>query len=167
MALRHRLGAMARRLGCSAALLGVMGLSAAASQQTPPTPATPTASASSLQPAIAKAQGGSCVGDPAFMRRNHMSLLKHQRDDTLRGGLRSGAFSLKQCVSCHASPVSHSVTAQPGDFCRSCHTYAAVRIDCFECHANQPSPLAQPAGLPIATAAAQAQPALVQDKSKP
>ena len=26
----------------------------------------------------------------------------------------------------------------PGQFCESCHTYAAVKMDCFECHATVP-----------------------------
>lgn len=72
------------------------------------------------------------------MRRNHMELLKHQRDDTLRSGIRTTKYSLKDCISCHASQTTNSVTAAPSNFCQSCHTYAAVKIDCFECHANQP-----------------------------
>ncbi|GAB4213621.1 MAG: hypothetical protein Fur007_08210 [Rhodoferax sp.] len=123
--------------------------------------------ASGLQPPIAKAQGGQCVADPAFMRRNHMKLLKHQRDDTMHGGVRTGVFSLKQCVSCHASPVSQSVTAQPGDFCRSCHEYAAVQIDCFECHANKPAASGGHALVGAAASLAQAQATPVQDKVKP
>lgn len=91
-----------------------------------------------LEPLVQKAQGGQCVDDPAFMRRNHMALLKHQRDDTLHGGVRTGKYSLKACVACHASQTSQSVSAEKGDFCESCHTYAAVKIDCFECHANKP-----------------------------
>lgn len=91
-----------------------------------------------LQPLVEKAQGGQCVDDPAFMRRNHMTLLKHQRDDTMHGGVRTGKYSLKACVACHASQASQSVSAEKGDFCQSCHTYAAVKIDCFECHANKP-----------------------------
>ncbi len=70
------------------------------------------------------------------MRRNHMKLLMHQRKDTLRSGIRTGKYSLKECVACHASTISQSVNAEPGNFCQSCHNYAAVKIDCFECHAN-------------------------------
>ena len=99
-----------------------------------------------LQPLVEKARAGQCVADPAFMRRNHMKLLMHQRDDTLRGGIRTGKYSLKACVACHASPISQSVNAEPTNFCQSCHNYAAVKIDCFECHANTP-----PAKLPHAT----------------
>ena len=91
-----------------------------------------------LQPLVEKARGGQCVEEPAFMRRNHMKLLIHQRDDTLRGGIRTGKYSLKACIACHASQISQSVNAEPTNFCQSCHNYAAVKIDCFECHANTP-----------------------------
>ena len=72
------------------------------------------------------------------MRRNHMKLLKHQRDDTLRGGVRTGKYSLKECIDCHASMTTNSVAAADTNFCQSCHNYAAVKIDCFECHTNKP-----------------------------
>lgn len=98
-----------------------------------------TTAARVLQPVIEKARGGECVADPAFMRRNHMQLLMHQRDETLRGGNRSGNYSLKACIACHASQISQSVNAQASNFCQSCHTYAAVKIDCFECHAATPA----------------------------
>ena len=90
------------------------------------------------QPVIEVARGGQCVEDPAFMRRNHMKLLKHQRDDTLRGGVRTGKYSLKTCIDCHASKTTNSVAASDTNFCQSCHNYAAVKIDCFECHTNKP-----------------------------
>lgn len=91
------------------------------------------------QPVIETARGGQCVEDPAFMRRNHMKLLKHQRDDTLRGGVRTEKYSLKACVECHASQTSGSVNVASTNFCQSCHDYAAVKIDCFECHTNKPA----------------------------
>jgi len=90
------------------------------------------------QPVIEAARGDKCVEDPAFMRRNHMELLKHQRDDTVRGGIRAAKYSLKACIECHASKTSGSVTVASTNFCQSCHSYAAVKIDCFECHANKP-----------------------------
>jgi hypothetical protein len=89
------------------------------------------------QPAVEGARGDACVADLAFMRRNHMNLLKHQRDDTLRGGIRTGKYSLKTCIDCHASKTTGSVSASETNFCQSCHKYAAVRIDCFECHNPQ------------------------------
>ena len=99
-----------------------------------------------LEPAIEPARGGQCVADPAFMRRNHGKLLKHQRDDTVHLGLRTGPYSLKACIGCHASRTTDSVAAARTDFCQSCHAYAAVQIDCFECHASKPQTLgsAQP-----------------------
>lgn len=90
------------------------------------------------KPVIEPARGEQCVEDPAFMRRNHMNLLKHQRDDTVRGGIRAAKYSLKACIECHASKSSGSVTLASTNFCQSCHGYAAVKIDCFECHANKP-----------------------------
>ena len=92
-------------------------------------------------PDIPQGQGEACVEDTDFMRRNHMSLLMHQRDDTMHKGIRSTQHSLKECLDCHAVPGSDSipVTAEdPKHFCRSCHDYAAVKIDCFQCHASRP-----------------------------
>ena len=95
-------------------------------------------------PAIVKARPGTqCVEPPEVMRRQHMSFLKHQRDETVHGGIRGAKHSLQGCVDCHASPATGSVAAAPGDFCSSCHQYAAVKIDCFECHRPKPARLAQ------------------------
>ena len=92
------------------------------------------------QPVVEPARAGSqCVADPAFMRRNHMDVMKHQRDGTVHAGQRAGKFSLKACVECHASRSSGSVASSATDFCVSCHSYAAVQIDCFECHASRPA----------------------------
>jgi [DsrC]-trisulfide reductase subunit J len=94
-------------------------------------------------PSIPKGKGDHCVRDTAFMRRYHMVMLKHQRDDTVHEGVRGGDFSIRACVNCHAvngadgQPVSY---ADPRHFCRSCHSYASVSIDCFECHASKPQP---------------------------
>jgi hypothetical protein len=105
------------------------------------------------KPVIEAARGAQCVEPAADMRRNHMDYLKHQRDDTLRGGIRGAKYSLKACIECHASPQTNSVTAAPTNFCISCHSYAAVKVDCFECHATQPGkamtslhPLVHPSG---------------------
>ena len=94
-----------------------------------------------LLPVIPMGQGDSCVEDTDFMRRNHMDLLKHQRDETMKEGIRGKPYSLKECLSCHAvnGPDAIPVTvSSPQHFCRSCHDYAAVSIDCFQCHASRP-----------------------------
>lgn len=95
--------------------------------------------ASTIAPQVEAARGGACVEDPAVMRRMHMEYLKHQRDETVHGGVRGAKYSLKTCIDCHASKVNNSVSAGAGNFCISCHTYAAVKIDCFECHAGHPA----------------------------
>ena len=92
-------------------------------------------------PVIARGQGESCVEDTEFMLRNHMDLLKHQRDDTMIKGIRGEQHSLKECVSCHAvvgADLIPVTVSSPEHFCRSCHDYAAVSIDCFQCHASRP-----------------------------
>ena len=82
-------------------------------------------------------KGGECVRDPQWMRKNHMHLLKHQREDAVRKGIRDEQVSLKNCVECHASKSDNSVVAREDSFCVGCHRYEAVKIDCFECHASK------------------------------
>ena len=92
-------------------------------------------------PEVTKGKGEQCVADSMFMRKNHPSLLTHQRDDTLRKGIRGNPYSLKDCIACHAvqgadaKPVTYE---DPKHFCRTCHTYVAVKLDCFGCHASTP-----------------------------
>jgi len=81
-------------------------------------------------------RGGQCVKDPKWMRENHMHLLKHQRDEALRKGMRDEQISLKTCIECHASTKDDSVIARDDSFCVACHRYEAVKIDCFECHSG-------------------------------
>jgi hypothetical protein len=87
-------------------------------------------------PRIKIERGEACVAPVAEMRRDHMTMLLHQRDRTMRQGLREPRFSLKGCVDCHASRATGSVLGKEG-FCSSCHEYTAVKIDCFECHTPQ------------------------------
>jgi hypothetical protein len=95
-------------------------------------------------PVIPKGQGDSCIDDTEFMRRNHMTVLQHDHDETRVKDIRSEGYSLKECLACHAvtrpdgMPDAKPVTADsPEHFCRSCHDYAAVKIDCFECHKSR------------------------------
>ncbi len=122
---------------CAVLALGTGGMAFAG-----PSAAQETQSAaSSLTPQIPKAKGDRCVADTAIMRRDHMEFLKHQRDETVHEGVRTERFSLKECLACHAveGPDARPVTADsPDHFCRVCHDYAAVRIDCFDCHASRP-----------------------------
>ena len=97
-------------------------------------PAVWAAEANMPKPDIGK--GGQCVKDPRWMRTNHMYLLKHQRDEAVRKGIRDENLSLKNCIECHASASDDSVIARDDSFCVACHRYEAVKIDCFECHSG-------------------------------
>ena len=88
-------------------------------------------------PTVKIERGEACVAPTGEMRRDHMKMLLHQRDRTMRQGIREPRFSLKNCVDCHASRETGSVLGKDG-FCSSCHQYAAVSMDCFECHSPQP-----------------------------
>jgi predicted CXXCH cytochrome family protein len=100
------------------------------------------------------AEGEKCLRDNEFMRRNHMKMLLHKRDLTVHDGDRGAEFSLKKCLTCHAVRGADGQavsSADPRHFCRSCHDYAAVRIDCFECHSSVPEPAAKSAASPLGT----------------
>lgn len=90
-----------------------------------------------------------CVAPPEEMRRNHMEMLKHTRDKTLRQGMRGEKASLNGCINCHASKQTGSVLGGKENFCESCHAYVAVKLDCWDCHqpkANYKASGAVPAG---------------------
>ena len=82
-----------------------------------------------------------CVEPIAEMRKNHMEFLKHKRDETMREGVRTKNHSLVECIDCHVTPNDKGEYARIGDdghFCSSCHNYAAVNVDCFDCHSDLP-----------------------------
>jgi hypothetical protein len=102
-------------------------------------------------PALDAARSGPCVEDPKLMRRSHMDFLKHDRDDTVRRGIRGVKHSLSACVDCHANAQDGRVLGSERHFCQGCHAYAAVKLDCFDCHASTARPAntaAAPAGDP-------------------
>jgi len=84
-------------------------------------------------PVVKIEKGDACVAPTEEILRDHMNRLLHQRDRTLRQGIRESRFSLKNCIDCHASRETGSVLGKDA-FCSSCHAYAAVSMDCFECH---------------------------------
>lgn len=100
------------------------------------------------KPAIVIEKGDKCVADTDTMRRDHMKLLKHQRDKTVREGIRSKQFSLNECIGCHASRKTGSVIGSKDNFCQGCHAYAAVKLDCFECHQAKARPALQSQAAP-------------------
>lgn len=86
-------------------------------------------------------QGASCVRAGSEMRRIHMDLILHQRDKTVRKGMRDTTDSIKECIACH---VKYDDKQQPipvnaeGQFCSHCHKKVATNLDCFECHSTVP-----------------------------
>jgi len=92
-------------------------------------------------PQPAKGRGDKCVMPTDWMRRNHMKGLIHHRREAVHEGIRTPTFDLNGCIDCHqvkgddGKPVKIS---SPKHFCRTCHDYAGVRLDCFECHASRP-----------------------------
>ncbi|MEA3291933.1 MAG: sulfur reduction protein DsrJ [Pseudomonadota bacterium] len=83
----------------------------------------------------------SCVRPVEEMRRNHMELLKHKRDETMHRGIRTTDASLAGCIECHSDRNESGefvpVDAE-GQFCQSCHADVATKLDCFGCHRTTP-----------------------------
>lgn len=113
--------------------------------------ATPALADSGLYkfwPAIPQGTGEPHPQGNEFMRKYHMELMKHDRDLTMYDGIRDVDASLKQCFDCHA--VQDAATGQPvtnaddRHFCRVCHDYAAVKVDCFMCHRSTPEGFEEP-----------------------
>ncbi len=87
------------------------------------------------------ASGGECIRPTLEMRKNHMDLILHKRDETMYKGIRTKDASLKQCISCHAVKGKDGdfiKVTDPQHFCRGCHDRVAVKIACFDCHASRP-----------------------------
>jgi hypothetical protein len=86
-------------------------------------------------------EGVKCVEPEDVIRRNHMNFILHQRDETMHKGIRTSKYSLAECIDCHVQPDENGNIASIDEkehFCNACHEYAAVNIDCFECHADRP-----------------------------
>jgi hypothetical protein len=75
-----------------------------------------------------------CVESVEYMRANHMQLLDEWRDNVLRDDNRTvvtveGKDYRKglqmACMQCHSNKEK---------FCDNCHTYAAVKPYCWDCH---------------------------------
>ena len=92
-------------------------------------------------PVLPKALGERCVEPVQAMRERHWQFLLHQRDETVHRGVRTERHSLQNCLECHVPRDPGGGWARAREarhFCTACHVYAAVRLDCFECHADRP-----------------------------
>jgi len=105
------------------------------------------AQASDIMPTVPKAKAEAnpdtlCIRDVKDMRKNHMNYILHKRDLTMHEGIRTSQDSLAECIGCHVSKDSKGQYPSFGDdkhFCSSCHNFAAVKVDCFDCHNAKPT----------------------------
>ena len=85
-------------------------------------------------PAIQALKEKRCLEETAWMRSNHMTLLKTWRDAVVRDGNR--VYTAKNgkaydrslsgsCLKCHSNKEQ---------FCDRCHNYLGAKPNCFDCH---------------------------------
>jgi hypothetical protein len=82
-----------------------------------------------------------CVEPVEVMRKQHFEFMLEHRDETVIEGIRTKKHSLNECIDCHITANSQGEFARYSEdthFCASCHQFAAVNIDCFQCHADRP-----------------------------
>ena len=92
-------------------------------------------------PSYPKGKGKYCVEPTDVMRRDHFEYLMHHRQSSVHLGVRTKKHSLVGGGDCHASKADDGTyisVNKAGQFCRRCHVYTAVKIDCFSCHAAVP-----------------------------
>jgi hypothetical protein len=124
--------------------LGI-ALSLNAQDQTPPAPKTENRfSPEGLpQAKMPVSETQACVESIPLIRSQHGQFLKHFRDETMYNGIRGQKHSLQGCVDCHVTPNAQgqtlSIHEDSQHFCRACHEYAAVMVDCFQCHTSLPA----------------------------
>ncbi|MXZ81847.1 MAG: Hdr-like menaquinol oxidoreductase cytochrome c subunit [Gammaproteobacteria bacterium] len=98
---------------------------------------------------IPRGKGEQCVEPTEIMRKQHMDFLLHDRDLTMRQGLRTIRHSLVECVACHVQADTSGKAIPinaPDQFCAVCHDAVGVKMDCFQCHATIPDDSAGHAG---------------------
>lgn len=92
--------------------------------------------ATARAPEVKRASEAGCVEPAAVMRAAHMDLLLDWREQVVREGRRTYVAGdgrghtvslVGTCMRCHGGAA---------DFCDRCHTYAGVRITCWDCHVD-------------------------------
>lgn len=105
-----------------------------------------------LDVATAKAKSEHCTisEDISEVRNNHMEYILHKRDETMYDGIRTKQHSFTECINCHVpkgvgdQKVRHD---EEEHFCATCHMYTGVKLDCFQCHTDQPEEVVETAGV--------------------
>ncbi|SDJ25748.1 hypothetical protein [Aliiruegeria lutimaris] len=101
-----------------------------------------------LGPEIPKATGDPHPEGNRVMRRRHMEMMRHDRDMTMHDGEREIDASISECFECHSvkDEAGGYVTYESEKhFCRACHDFVAVKVDCFMCHRSTPEGFEEPA----------------------
>lgn len=91
-------------------------------------------------PEIAEARDQPCVEEAETMRRDHPRILAQEKAAAVVDGRRTPERGLRGCVECHGDSEDTPVRLEPAEpqFCASCHQYAGVSNNCFECHSSRP-----------------------------
>tara|TARA_Y100000768_G_scaffold93584_1_gene67674 strand:+ start:91 stop:498 length:408 start_codon:yes stop_codon:yes gene_type:complete len=90
---------------------------------------------------IDASSGDKCVEPTDIMRAQHHIFVNHQSNETVVKGIRTKKYSLNNCINCHIKPLadgSYPSVKTEDHFCSACHIAAAVKVECFDCHASKP-----------------------------
>lgn len=90
---------------------------------------------------IDSSSGDKCVEPTDVMRAQHHIFINHQSHETVVNGIRTKKYSLNNCINCHIKPLadgSYPSVKTEEHFCSACHIAAAVKVECFDCHASKP-----------------------------
>ncbi len=87
---------------------------------------------------ILPAQEKECIAPRGYMRTSHMRLLVDWRDSVVRHGMHSYRASSGRtyAMGFTGTCLSAGCHANKADFCDRCHNYAAVSVNCWDCHVD-------------------------------
>jgi len=90
---------------------------------------------------IDASSGDKCVEPTDIMRAQHHIFVNHQSHETVVNGIRTKKYSLNNCINCHIKPLADGTypsVKTEDHFCSACHIAAAIKVECFDCHASKP-----------------------------
>ncbi len=99
----------------------------------------------SVDTQTASQQAAHCIiaEDNAQVRRVHGRWINQHRYPAQRALAYPDEYRVQACINCHVPESKNDqavrITHTETHFCATCHTYVAVRLDCFECHADRPA----------------------------
>ncbi len=77
-----------------------------------------------------------------IMQKNHQDLLKGRMNAEYPLDMTQKNISIEQCVTCHVQRGQDNMPVSADNanhFCRECHTFNKVSVNCFQCHASLPA----------------------------